>query len=291
MKQSPDDLASPVIAPDGARIRDFLETTVKRIREDFSDRESWVEAREHYTNRRYCNEWRNPTVPWPGSSNIVLPLIDKQCDEMKPQYINMIAGARPPVTAEAALPAYQKKAQNVELLFDWLIHHGSPRFIEETILAVDDCLEIGRGILKSYWLYETRTTPTHLTAERLPPELRRLVVVQKDERHANALFTDPRGIASGAALLTRKEFDQMSDVIRKVVMKAFDLDDEEPRDQKAIKDLMAWFRSGSKGSLTFESRDVIRNVPAIRAISPIDLIVPMNATDDPEEIERITEVM
>jgi len=290
VKTSPDNIIEPEIASDSSRMRDFLSETGKKIKQDFGDRESWVDAKEHWNRRRYCTEWRNPTTPWEGSSNIVLPVIDKKIDELKPQYINMILSPRPTVSAFAVMPRYQKKVRNVELFFDWLAHYGSPRFSEEVILAADDCLETGRAIFKSYWHYESRQGPTVLNASRLPPELRRLIVVDRGDTYADSVYVAAGG-PGGAVVLTKREFDDAREMIEVVVQKAFDLDPEEPRDQQAIQKVMSWFRSGAKGDLTFESRDVIRSVPAMRTISPIDFVVPRNATSDVEEHERICEVM
>ncbi len=289
MKTNPTELIEPEISADSERVSSFLKTTGKLIREDFEDRQTWVQAREHWFRRRYCLEWREPQTPWVGSSNIVLPLIDKKIDELKPQYINMIAAARPPVTCYAAFPEFQKKTRNVELWFDWLVQYGSPNFMHETILAVDDCLETGRGIVKTFWHYETSQSPGVLTSARLPKELRPLVVASSDEE-ANAIRAIAGG-AGGAIALTKRQFDQLGDQIRLVIQKSLDLDPKEPRDEKAIDLVYQWFRGGAKGEVRYEYRDVVRSVPAIRSISPLDLIVPKSATNDPEEHERITEVM
>jgi hypothetical protein len=291
MKLSPDEKVSPEIATDSGRITDWLKGLVKRVHEDFENRANWVQAREHFFARRYCLEGRNPSTPWVGSSNIVLPLIDKKIDELKPQYVNMIVAARPPVTCKAVRPQYQKKVRNVELLFDWLVHEGSPRFTHEMIMGDDDCLETGRAIVKTYWRYETRQAPGMLTSARLPGRLQPLIVSQRDEQHANQLFAQAGGPGGAAIVLTRREFDRMSDPIREVVKREFDLDEEEPRDRKAITGIMAWLRGGAKGELKFESRDTVLNVPAIRAVSGLDFVVPENATDDIEEHERFVEIM
>ena len=290
MKTAPDLEVEPTIEPDSQRVKDWLSTVVRRVREDQEARASWVQSRAHFFSRRYCLEWRNPTFPWVNSSNVVIPLIDKKIDELKPQYVNIIAASNPPVTAQAAMPEYQRKTKNVELFFEWLVHHGSPQFMEETILAVDDCLETGRGILKTYWKYETRTTPTYLTAARLPERLKRLIVAQRGEEEANRMFIAAGG-QGGAIVITPREFDGLREQISAVVQAEFDLDEDEPRDKKALSDLMAWLRSGAKEPLRFQSRDVVTNVPVIRAINPIDFIVPENATSCIEEHERITEVM
>lgn len=262
----------------------------KNVLADFEDRWDYIQGLDHWMERRYCTAWRNPVTPWIGSSNIVLPLIDKKIDELKPQYVNMIAAAKPPITATAVLPDFQKKSANVELWYEWLIHHGSPNFIEEITLAVDDCLEKGRGILKSYWHYETRQSPAYLVSSRLPERLRSLIVVPGSPQDANTLFARA-GAAGGAIVLTKREFDRMRDMIEKVVQKEFDLDPDEPRDKKAISEVMAWFRSGAKEPLKFEHRDVIQSIPAIVAIDPLDYVCPKNSTNDPEQHERILEVM
>lgn len=290
MKVSPEQSIQPDVSLDSTRTKDWIDSLVKGIQKDINDREQWVQAREHYFARRYCLEGRNPTFPWVGSSNIVLPLIDKKIDELKPQYVNIIAAARPPVTVHAIQPEYQSKAKNVELWFDWLVHYASPNFIEETILGVDDCLETGRCILKSYWHYETRPAPGCLKADRLPPRLRKLIVVRNQEE-ADRKFLQAGGPGSGVAVMTPATFDQNRDQIREMVQEEFDLDPDESADSKAISEIMAWLRSGAKGELYYQSRDVVVNVPAIRAISPIDFIVPENATTDIEDMERMTEVM
>lgn len=260
-------------------------TNLKRREIEYGDVAFCVTVKNHAVYVR-----RDGKACWCGNSNIVLPLIDKKIDELKPQYVNIIAAARPPVTVHAIQPDYQSKAKNVELWFDWLVHHASPNFVEETILGVDDCLETGRAIIKDYWHYETRPAPSCLKAERLPPRLRQLVVV-KDAQQADLQFARAGGPGSGMAVMTPPQFNALRDQIKAIVQEEFDLDPEESADKKAIEDILDWLKGGAKGELYFNSRDVVVNVPAIRAISPIDFIVPENATTDIEDMERMTEVM
>ena len=269
------------------RTRDFLSGLKKSIDQADQARAGWIQKCDHFRRRRYGMEFRNPTYPWPGSSSIVPPLIDKKIDELKPQYLNLITAAHPPVTVLAVDPMSQEQAPNVELWFEWLIKFGSPRFIEEAILFIDDLLEIGRGCLKSIWHYETAPTPETIRPANLPPRLRQLVVTARSEAEADAMFE-----ASGktAKVMTRAEFDEKRDLIQKVIQREFDLDPEEPQDREAISEVMRWFRAGANEPLQISKRDCRLNVPGIVAISPKDLIVP-EWTTDIEQAEFITHRM
>ena len=272
---------------ESARTKDFLSGLKKSIDQADQARAGWVQKCDHFRRRRYGMEFRNPTYPWPGSSSIVPPLIDKKIDELKPQYLNLITAARPPVTVLAIDPASQAQAPNVELWFEWLIKFGSPRFVEEAILFIDDLLEIGRGCLKSIWHYETAPTPETIRPSTLPQRLRQLVVTARNEEEADAMFE-----ASGrtAKVMTRAEFDEKRDLIQKIVQREFQLDPDEPKDREAISDIMRWFRAGANEPLKISKRDCRLNVPGVVAISPKDLIVP-EWTTDVEQAEFITHRM
>ena len=271
---------------DSQRGKDFLSGIKAAVEADQSGRQGWLQKLDHYRRRRYGMEFRDPEYPWPGSSSVVLPLIDKKIDEIKPQYVNLITAARPPVTVLAIDRDSQENSGNVELWFEWLIKFGSPLFIEQSILAIDDLLETGRGILKTVWHYETRQTPEVITAARLPERLRRLVVTKKD--NADDLYAMTGG---QVPILHIREFDELRPKIEEVIKQEFELDREEPRDRKAFDSLMGWLRSGAKDDLRIEKRDIVRNVPGVVAVSPKDLIVPQNAPSDVEGIERFTHVM
>jgi hypothetical protein len=269
------------------RAKDFLKELGKRVEEDSASRDGWMAKCDHYRRRRYAMEFRNPTFPWPGSSAIVPPLIDKKIDELKPQYLNLVTAVKPPVTALAITPDSQAKTANVELWYEWLIKFGSPRFVEEIILCIDDLLEIGRGVLKSVWHYETHPANETILPQNLPERLRKIIVTARNEKEADQMYA-----MSGrtAAVITRGEFDERRDLIQKVVESEWDLDHEEPKDRKALEQIMGWLRAGAKGPLKIEKRDTTVNVPGIVAVSPKDLIVP-EWTTDVEQAEHLTHVM
>ena len=258
------------------RTKDFVSGLVGQVKKCQTARMGWIQKCDHYRRRRYGMEFRNPSYPWPGSSSIVPPLIDKKIDELKPSYINLLTSVHPPVTVLGVSPESQENGSNAELWFEWLIKFGSPSFVEQVILATDDLLEIGRGILKSVWHYETSRQKETIRPSTLPDRLRRLIVVDRSFREAEAMHAASAG---GTMILTKPEFDERRDLIANIIQREFDLDPEEAGDKAAISQLLSWFRSGAKNPITIDKRDTRVNVPGVVAVSPKNLIVPEWTTD------------
>lgn len=258
------------------RTKDFVSGLSTLVKKCQMSRMGWIQKCDHFRRRRYGMEFRNPSYPWPGSSSIVPPLIDKKIDELKPSYINLLTAVHPPISVLGIGPESSENASNLELWFEWLIKFGSPRFVEQTILCVDDLLEIGRGILKSVWHYETARQKETIRPSTLPKRLRQLIVVNASFQEAEAMHAMSGG---QAMVLTKPEFDERRDLISKVIQQEFDLDPEEPRDKEAISQLLGWFRSGAKNPITIEHRDTRVNQPGVVAVSPKNLIVPEWTTD------------
>lgn len=264
-----------------AKLREFLRNFVGAVQRDIEDRSGWEMNRLHYYRRRYALEFKKPTFPWPGSSDIVMPLIDMTIDKLKPLYVGLVTQTNPPVTVLAHDRESLKKISNIELWFDWLVRVGSPNFIREVVLAADDVLESGFCVTKSLWQYETRTTPEVLTYDRLPKRLKSLVVVKK-AKEADRLFAE----GAGKAVLTGKEFDQSRDVFSDIISLEYQLDTEVPQDKKAHDDILAWLREGAKGVLKMRKRDIVVDAPRMVAINPFDFIVPSSTSDNIEDAER-----
>jgi hypothetical protein len=264
------------------RTRDFVKELVTKVQAVQSSRMGWTQKCDHYRRRRYGMEFRNPTYPWPGSSSIVPPLIDKKIDELKPSYVSLVTAVKPPVTVLTIKPEDQENGSNVELWFEWLLKFGSPSFVEQVILATDDLLEIGRGILKSVWHYETARQKETVKPSQLPDRLRSLIVTDRDTQAADAMHAmsaPAPGQSRNSFVLTRAEFDERRDLIGKIVEREFDLDPDEAGDKEAISQVLRWMRGGAKEPLNFSHRDVRINVPGVIAVSPKNLIVPEWTTD------------
>lgn len=268
------------------RFKDFVKDLHRRIKKDKEDRAQWEEDKTYYFKRRYGLLWRNPDFPWPGSSNIVMPLIDMMIDKLKPLYANLVLQAKPPVTvlthggAEVA-----NQARKIEQWFDWLIRAGSPQFGTEIVLAIDDLLETGRGIVKTLWQYDTCATTETLVPSRLPKRLAQMI-----PRINTAQDADRASAMLGVNVLSREEFKENEGRVRQMVQVDFQLDPEEDADRKVADQILSWMRSGAKQALTIERRDILWDAPRIAQVHPFDLIVP-SYTTDLEETERITHVM
>jgi len=270
------------------RSKDFLLGQRRLVDKDSNDRMGWLDRRAHFQRRRYGLEWRNPSFPWVGSSDIVLPLIDKSIDQLKPEFVSLVTGARPPVTV-SGIGQNARNESNVELWFQWLLESGSPNFIREVILATDDLLEMGRGILQTFWKWETSPAPETLRRSHLPPRLRRLIAV-KTQREADEIQAANQLLGTQAAVITVKEFEGFEDQIREMLEREYDLSKGESSDARALNQIVEWLKTGAREPLTILKRDVRVDAPAVVAVSPIDFIVPETTTEI-EDAERLTQVI
>lgn len=267
-----------------SRFRDFTLWLNGMVERDENQREGWISEKQHFHQRRYQEEFRNVAFPWPGASDIVPPLIDKKVDELKPLYINLLLGQKPPITALGISKDAQRNAPNVELWFDWLINHGgSPGFIQELFLFVDDILSMGVGVGKWFWRYETIRAPEVIDKNRLPASLRALVVKDTEDEADEEFF------ARGGKVLSKKEFKAGWEAIKRQLAMVFQLDPEERGESEELERVTSWFETGADEPLRIKKRDVVVNAPAWTEIHPSDFIVPSNALVDLESAERITQ--
>lgn len=277
-----------LMGTDSVRTRDWLVQLRNDIHKDANRRHGWEQNLARWQRRRYGLDWRNPQFPWENSSDIVMPFLDKKIDELKPQYVNLIFAANPPITVHAMDAESQANVARVETWFQWMFFHRSPRFKKEMILGVDDLLETGRGIWKTFWYHEIRRRPETLTLERLPLRLASLVVLAQSPAQADRLSQLAQERGMNMAVLTPKEFERLWEPqILPVVKQEFDLSEADAVDRKALSDIRAWMRDGARDSLTMQKRDAVLSSPAINAIHPIDLIVP-DDTSDVDDAMRIT---
>lgn len=254
------------------RVKDFIVSTIRHVEADIDDRAGWTSKQRYWYRRRYGMEHREPIYPWPDSSDIVLPLIDMTIDRLKPLYVGLVTQARPPVSVISYSRENLERTAGIEVWFDWLIRCGSPNFIREVILGVDDVLQEGRAVFKTMWQHETRTEPETLSITRLPLRLRGLQVV-KEEKDADRAFLE-----AGGTPLSEKEFDKLKPQFAGVIAREFQLYPEDSDRDKAVVDkVLAWFRSGAKEPITIKRNNVTVSAPRLVAVDPFDFIMPANA--------------
>lgn len=284
MKISPACRYDHKISADSQRAKDYLKSMRTGFIEDESGRSEWLERRRYWFRRRYLEENRRPNYPWPGASEISMPLIDMNIDRMKPMFVGLVSNATPPVTVLASTSEQMAMTGTIELFFDWLIRRGSPNFIREIIYGVDDMLECGRMVLKTYWEYKTRTEFETLSYKNMPEPMRRLIVVKSKQQVAQFQAL------TGETLMTKASFKEFEKEIKQVISQEMDLDEEEPQDKKAIQEIIDWLKLGAEKPLTFKKRNTLVDAPAICAVDPGRLIVP-GSTTSIEDAVRITHEM
>lgn len=264
------------------RFKDFFAKLTRNVERDREDRNAWEAQCADWTERRYARKFRSDYWPWPNASDIVMPVIDMQCDRMKPSILSLVTNVKPPVTVLAIDSESQKNAQNVELWFDWAIRGGSPRFIENIAYAIDNELEMGLGIIKMLWDYQARTAPLTLIKERLPRRLQLLIPIA---------IKGGRGLQPQTQGITKADFDQSKDGINMLITNEYELDLEEKSDVEALDKIRDWIREGAPGVLQIKHKEVMVDAPRGKSVHPIDLIVPQDASANTEEIERLAHEM
>jgi hypothetical protein len=282
MKIAPTVMSEHEIDTGSQRVKDFLSELRSKITEDHNQRRDWLEQKRYWWRRRYARERGSPNYPWPGASEVVMPTIDMTVDKLKAAMASYVANTYPAVIG--ATPEHMKQAPTIELFFQWLLKAGSPDYNREMIYGIDDMLECGRMVMKSYWRFESRVAPEVLSRRSLPEGLRRYIAVgsEKDVATAYALTGDEYQSDRSFRL-------QKKDITRDVAL-AMDLDPEESRDRGAIDKILTWLQAGAPGQISFRKRDVIINAPAVCAVSLDHLTVPASTTSI-EQAEHISHEM
>lgn len=265
------------------RVKSWLKDNAQAMSHDLNDRSEWVDWMDYFERRRFCQEFRNPEWPWPGSADIVMPLIDKTIKKSTPRFYQTLLHERP-MSALAMDRDSQKNSPNVEMMLQYLIRDPSTKYLRETAYHLDDLNTMGFAFYKTYWAYERRPSAMYLRRDKLPQRLQSLVVV-KNEAEANVLAMQAAASGQQAAVMTKKEFKQNADLVRQTISGAFDLTDS-PIDRKAVEKIMGWFGDGAEKPMTVKVTSTLINQPAAVAPSPYDVIFPQDTTDI-QEAERI----
>ena len=131
-------------------------------------RETWKERQTRWVKQRYGI--RPPkTYPWPGCSNLHLPLTDKNIRKLKPIYVALIFSVFPVCTFTPWDASVVDYAEDVDKTYHWVLNNRMKVF-EDAVLAIDIMLERGFSIIKV--VYGTRYRPVEevLHLEDIPSE-------------------------------------------------------------------------------------------------------------------------
>lgn len=284
MKQNPESTPEFEI-PQSKRLGDFVSDQLQLIDQDQNDRYGWLEQKRSAYRRRYVMDFRNPTMPWAGSSNIVLPLIDMVINNHKSGLVNLHK-ANPVCRLEPMDYAYQDKQMGAEAVLNHFLNVEMKDYMRQVKYGADNILTYGYGLYKIFWQYQSRSAREVVNADRLPAYVNDFVarataiiaaggVVDSEKAAAKAIKAGqglkmPNG---QVIVVTRSEIREMA---RKIIHRAFELDPDERREEAETERLLRLIEKG-EGSITITKRDVLYNGPRVVAVSPFDLIIPQSA--------------
>lgn len=260
------------------RFLSFFEYLKSQVDKDKNDRYTWIEKNRRFHANRYALSRRKPTFPFPGAADVWPPLTDMIIEQMKSLYLNLILLSAPPVTAIAMGEEEMDRTKDVETWFEYQINHGSPNFMREQHYYVDDTLAQGFGILKTFWQYETRTAPEVFELSRLKPELAQRVVHPNLPEDLASLYLSEK-IFDSLAYEPQELGGEMHPSTLTLLESSYDLDFDDKTDEKAIRQILEWMRTGAKEPLIVKKRDTVIDAPATAAIMAENWIVPGSATD------------
>lgn len=223
---------------------DALEATKKAI----ADRNDWENRLRAWYSQRYGLRAKK-VFPWPGSSNLFIPLTDKVIRRLKPSFLNATFGVSPIVGFEPLGNTRIETTRAFEAGYDWLVRSRmkSPR--EALQFAVDNALGFGFGVVKSVWEFQAKDVSRRVEVDWVPDG------VEREE------YLPPRELE--VDLARRLALDPSKEDHRRI-------------GRAAMRDFLA----GAE-YLEFQLEyDVTYNAPRWHSVDPIDFIVPWDSDLD-----------
>ena len=213
---------------------------------------------------------RNPKkFPWPGASNIGMPVVDTHIRKTKPYYMQMwwpndsVCEFKIDPTAPEDLMSILRSQMAInQEMFSHIIKDKIPNVFRKTVRATDRMLQAGKVIIKVPFKYQEEMKEYDLDLEELPQEKKELIA-------NNATFFDPENGKKIAMQLLMSELDIQHGV-------RINLEDEDEKDE-ILKNVEA-FQNG-KTKLKFKIRDIKSNCPNWIIRRPENVLVPGSTMD------------
>jgi len=243
MKEHPE-AAKDIISEDRTQ---FITDLKEAIEEAETARETWKSRQDRWYKKRYGIRPKK-TFPWPGCSNLHLPLTDKTIRKLKPAYVGLVSGVKPVCTFEPVGPEDVPETYQHEAFFDWLLR-VKMKIFKPTVALIDKMLEKGFSIAKVIWAYEGRPYTETITISELPR------VLQEYINHPMTTDID----------------------IMDILFAKLNLNREDPDDYKKVAKAVAEFRIG-KDEIKIQLEDVYDS-PKLLVRDARNIVVPADTTD------------
>jgi hypothetical protein len=207
------------------------------------DRLGWLEKQRQLSKIRYLVRPKNKTFPWPGCSNIGIPLIDTIIRKYKPMLMKLLVESDPVVEFQGEDPEAVDSERLAEDVYSWLFRTES-NAIESMSYVIDIMAHRGLSFGQVNWQYRReRQVRSVSIADILPP-----------------------GVVP----------DQIEDQgILQLLVQHYELqEDDLPEAERVIEE----FRAGQERSFLRTWR-VVHDRPVVWERDPVQVIVPPRTTD------------
>jgi len=129
--------------------KDLRDAVISEIKDALQDRQEW-EARHGEWDDQYHGRLPKKNFPWPGSSNLHVPLTMLGIETMKPRLVQSILGGDPPIMVAMTEQTDEDRQERVELYLNWQARTelNYPQFVVESAHAF---LNPGTVVGKVFW--------------------------------------------------------------------------------------------------------------------------------------------
>ncbi len=149
--------------------KEFIDGIIAEVNEADSTRDAYKEKLTRWYKKRYgIRAAKN--FPWPGCSNLHVPLVDKTIRKLKPSYVRLFEPSETMAFFEPVGPEDVDKASKCEIFFDWLLKVRM-RIFRPAILMIDKMLEKGHSIVKVIYQRTETNSSDVLDAAEIPVEI------------------------------------------------------------------------------------------------------------------------
>lgn len=263
------------------KLEDFVAEIETKSNNDITSTETQRLKLAHWYNRRYGVLNKDPQMPWPGSSNITMPLIDTEVTKGKAPLMQ-VYDVNPIVSFTAISTEGFNKTDASENTMQWLLTTRMRDFKKNMEIGIDNNLQNGYAWVKTVYEFKTEVVTEKVRREELSQDdIEEIAVLQAAVQEGQSL-----PLPGGEEVIPTK--DDLEILMSNLISTRFNLNKEDEIDQQAITDIMQFILDG-KDEVSIKRNFIVRDAPYASIVDPSRLF-PEEGVTDIQDSERITEL-
>jgi len=255
----------------GAKLKAFIEKIDTDTGNDITSAANHQQKLANWYGRRFRTLGKDPQYPWPGSSNIIMPLIDNEVTKAKAPLLSTLT-INPIVTFKPLSVRAYDQTDLAEETMHWLLKSRMRDFEKNIEIATDNMGTYGYAILKTVYEFETEVVTETIKKNELSLDDKADVANVRQQ------------VAEGQ--MTQEDFDL---AFTQLVSDRWGLSVEDETDQIAIEDIMNFILS-EKDEIEIQRVAVVRDAPYVTTVDPA-LFYPEEGVGELRNSERMTEIV